>query len=161
MSPGIVGFALSFFVVSNYWRAHHRLFRWVGNYNDTLVTLNLILLFLVSFIPCPTAFYSDHSSFRTPLLFYTASLAVVGVWQFILARYLLRRPNLLRAGAPIFDLWVLSRRSLLVPVVCAFASGFAFLDLRIARIMLLLIPVFLRVFTRIVRRKSRIANAAD
>ena len=160
MVPAIIGFALSFFVVSNYWRAHHRLFGWVSHHDDTLVTVNLLLLFFVSFIPCPTAFYSDHPNFRTPLMFYAGSLAVVGLLQFNLARYLLRRPDLLRVDAPVFELWLMSRRALVLPVVCILAGLSAMFDLWLARAMLMLIPVFMRIFTRVARRKSRIANGA-
>ena len=47
-------------VIGTYWRAHHRLFRWVRNYDNRLVSINMRLLLCVSFIPCPTAFYSQY-----------------------------------------------------------------------------------------------------
>lgn len=152
MIPGIVGFVLSFLVISNYWRAHHRLFRWMRAYDNTLVTINLLLLMGVSFMPIPTAFFGDYPDFRTPLIFYAGSLALVGWLNYLLLRYVLNRPALLRADAVPAELRLMSRRSLLVPVVCGTASLFSFASLRLAELTLLLIPVFIRVYTRFARR---------
>ena len=79
MIPRMLGFLLSFLVIGNYWRSHHRLFQWVRGYDAHLLTINLLLLLFVSFIPAPTAFYSDYPDYRTPLIFYAVSLSMVGV----------------------------------------------------------------------------------
>ncbi len=155
MVPGIVGFILSFLVVSNYWRAHHRLFRWVRDYDNNLVTVNLLLLMCVSFIPIPTAFYSDNANFRTPLIFYATSLAVVGLMNYALMRYVLRHPELLRNDAIPAEVVLMSRRSLLIPVICGLACLFSFANMWLARLMLLFIPVFMRLYTRFVHPRFR------
>ena len=155
MVPSIIGFGLSFFVISNYWRAHHRLFRWVMNYDDTFVTLNLLLLLTVSFVPCPTAFYSDHPNFRTPLVFYTLSLTVVGLLQYVLWRYVTRRPELLRVYPLPHDVLVMGRRTLVVPVVSVLAVAGSFVALWLSGVLLMLIPVFLRIVTRLARPSVR------
>lgn len=61
----ILGFFLSFVVVGTYWAAHHRLFRWVKSYDRQLVWRDLWLLLGVSFIPFPTAFFSEYPAYRT------------------------------------------------------------------------------------------------
>ena len=154
MVPSIVGFVLSFYVISNYWRAHHRLFRWVANYDDPFVTINLLLLLFVSFIPCPTAFYSNNPNFQTPLVFYAASLGAVGLLQFALRTYVIRRPWLLRTDSPPRELLLMGRRALLIPLVCALAVAVSFASLWGARLMLIFLPFFLRVYTRLTRPKE-------
>lgn len=155
MVPGIIGFVLSFLVISNYWRAHHRLFRWVCNYDHAFVTINLLLLLCVSFIPSPTAFYSDYPEFRTPLIFYALSLAVVGLLNYALLRYVVRHPEILRDDAPPGELVLMGRRSLLIPLICTLACLFSFANLTLAWLTLLLIPFALRGYTRFIHPRFR------
>ncbi len=150
----IVGFLLSFLVIGNYWRSHHRLFRWVRDYDPRLVTINLWLLLFVSFIPAPTAFYSDYPDFRTPLICYAVSLSAVGVMNAVLWSYLRRHPELLYPGSPPFELRLGARRSLMIPMACALAVGLSFVNLWLARGSLLLIPLWIRLYTRWANRSE-------
>ena len=151
--PRVLGFLLSFLVIGSYWRSHHRLFRWVRGQDPRLVTINLWLLLFVSFIPAPTAFYSDYPGFRTPLVIYAACLSAVGVMNFILWSYVRRHPDLLDPAAPPLELQLGASRSLLIPAVCALAVGLSFVSLWLAGPSLLLIPVWMRVYTRLFSRR--------
>ena len=152
MVPRILGFVLSFLVIGTYWRAHHRLFRWVRGYDGSLVQINLLLLLAVSFIPAPTGFYSDYPDYRTPLIFYAASLAVVGVMNHLLWRYLIRHPELLDPATPLLEMRLGAGRSLVIPASCALAISLSFVDGWLARAALLSIPLWLRVYTRLTHR---------
>lgn len=161
--PRVLGFLLSFLVIGNYWRSHHRLFRWVRGYDPRLLTINLLLLLFVSFIPAPTAFYSDYPDFRTPMIFYAVSLSAVGVTNSALWTYVRRHPELLDPAAPPLELKIGAGRSLLIPAVCLLAILLSFVNLWLARLSLLLIPVWMRVYTRQARRfhEARAARPAD
>ena len=160
MIPHVVGFVVSFLVIGNYWRAHHRLFRWVRGYTPALVTINLILLLCVSFIPAPTAFYSDFSAHRVPLIFYAGSLSAVGVMNSLLWRYLIRHRELLDPAAPPLELRVGAGRSLVIPVVCTAAISLSFYNPWMARLALLTIPVWTRLYTWLVRRFGTVRHPA-
>ena len=151
--PRVLGFLLSFLVIGNYWRAHHRLFRWVRGHAPRLVTANLWLLLFVSFIPAPTAFYSDYPGFRTPLVIYAVSLSAVGVMNFTVWQYARRHPELLDPAAPPLELRLGAERSLLIPAVCAVAVLLSFVSLWLAGPSLLLIPLWMRIYTRLFSRR--------
>ena len=155
MTPRIAGFVLSFLVIGTYWRAHHRLFRWVRGYTPRLVTINSFLLLAVSFIPAPTGFYSDYPDYRAPLIFYAASLAVVGLMNHGLWRYLIRHPELLDPATPSLDMRLGAGRSLVIPAACALAIGLSFVNSWSARLALLTIPLWMRVYTRLNHRSER------
>ena len=53
--PKVLSFAISFAVIGQYRRSHVRLFRCVAEVDRITVSLNLLLLALVSFLPYPTA----------------------------------------------------------------------------------------------------------
>ncbi len=152
----VIGFLLSFLVIGNYWRSHHRLFRWVRDHDSRLVTINLWLLLFVSFIPAPTTFYSDYPDYRTPLVCYAVSLSAVGVMNSVLWSYLRRYPELLYPGSPPFELRLGAGRSLVIPAACALAIGLSFANLWLARLSLLLIPLWTRAYTRLASRPGRL-----
>ncbi len=156
MVPRIIGFVLSFLVIGTYWRAHHRLFRWVRGYTPRLLTLNSLLLLAVSFIPAPTGFYSDYPDHRVPLIFYAASLAVVGVMNHLLWRYLIRHPELLDPTTPALEMRLGAGRSLVIPAACALAVGLSFFSGWLAPLALMSIPLWTRVYTRLTHRFTRI-----
>lgn len=47
-------FALSFAVIARLWRIHHRIFEGVGSYDSMLVSLTMLWLVTVVFLPFPT-----------------------------------------------------------------------------------------------------------
>lgn len=151
--PQVIGFLLSFLVIGNYWRAHHRLFRWVRGHDPRLVTINLWLLLFVSFIPAPTAFYSEYPGYRTPLIIYAASLSAVGAANFALWQYVRRHRDLLDPAAPPLDLRLGAERSLVIPAVCAVAVLLSFASLWLAGPSLLLIPLWIRLYTLVYSRR--------
>jgi len=54
-----LAFMTSFVVIGAFWLAHHRKFRYIRRYDRGLLSLNLLLLMSVAFIPFPTAVLSD------------------------------------------------------------------------------------------------------
>ncbi len=159
MVPRIIGFVLSFLVIGTYWRAHHRLFRWVRGYTPRLITLNSFLLLAVSFIPAPTGFYSDYPDHRAPLIFYAASLAVVGLMNHLLWRYLAHHRELLDPATPPLEMRLGAGRSLVIPSACALAIGLSFVNFWLARLAMLSIPLWMRVYTRLAHRFDRARTA--
>ena len=152
MIPRIVGFTLSFLVIGNYWRSHHRLFRWVRVCTPRLVTINVFLLLFVSFMPAPTNFFSEYPGYQAPLFFYVAGLALVGLSNSALWTYLRRHPELLAPDTPALDLRIGVGRSLVIPAVCAAAALLSYVSLWLPALLLTTIPLWTRLYTRLVQR---------
>ena len=56
---GLAAAALSFVVIANFWRDHHRLFERTAKYSTRLVTLNFLWLAGIVFLPLPTVLLFD------------------------------------------------------------------------------------------------------
>lgn len=153
--PKILGFVNSFLVIGVYWRAHHRMFGWVRGYNTRLVSLNMRLLLCITFIPVPTAFFSQYPDSRVGLMFYTASLAIVGVAHLSLRRYIFTTPDLHDPAVPPEELALMWRRSLVVPLVCVSAVILAAVNLWMARVALMSIPVAIVTITLVAEARER------
>jgi hypothetical protein len=77
--PQFLSFALSFFVIGQFWAAHHRMFRYISRFDLPLVWINLGLLFCIAFLPFPTELLGLHDTERVAVIFYTVAVFVTGM----------------------------------------------------------------------------------
>jgi len=93
--PSILTFALSFAVIGRYWVVHHRLFEQIVRVDGGLLTLNLVYLFAIAFLPFPTSVLADNGSTAGTLL-YALNLLAVGTISMVLWWYASTRGRLVR-----------------------------------------------------------------
>ena len=58
--PSYVGYIISFIVIGIMWANHHNLMKLVDRVDHGFITLTLLLLLCVAFLPFPTAVMADH-----------------------------------------------------------------------------------------------------
>ena len=79
--PSYVGYATSFLTVGGIWMVHHAVFRRVQYANRRVMTVNLVLLMAVAFLPFPTKLMAEalrnSSAERAAVIFYGGSLLVI------------------------------------------------------------------------------------
>lgn len=88
--PKFIGFLVSFLLIGQYWMVHHRMFGYVINFTGKLIWLNIFFLLAVALMPFSTGFYSEYvlSKTMTPVIFYTANIALLGIVNFFMWRYI-------------------------------------------------------------------------
>ncbi|HKU77259.1 MAG TPA: TMEM175 family protein [Pyrinomonadaceae bacterium] len=142
--PRVIGFVVSFLIIGLMWIEHHRIFRYIEDYDGGLLWRNLLLLLCVSFVPFPTALFSENFWSRTAFILYTASFGGVATAKLLIWRHA-AKANLLRKDvSPALERRI-ARRSLAVPLACALAIVLAFISIFIAPLAFMLIPVLARV----------------
>ncbi len=152
--PKVLGFICSFFVVGMLWYEHHRIFRYINHFTAGLIWRNLVFLLFISFIPFPTALFSEYPWSRTALLIYIAlfglaALAKLWVWTYAV------RARLLPETFGRLQALKITRRSLCVPLgclVCVILS--LFVPTYFAFVGFALIPVFARLLDPTARSKD-------
>jgi len=93
-------FLISFVVIGNHWRSHHRLFRFVNSLDSRIITLNMVWLLMIVIIPFATRLLSSSGGgFGVGFSFY-AIIQVITLLTFLLMSRHLRGSALLRPGAP-------------------------------------------------------------
>jgi TMEM175 potassium channel family protein len=142
--PRVAGFVISFLIIGLMWIEHHRIFRYIADYDGGLLWRNLLLLLCVSFVPFPTALFSENFWSRTAFILYTASFGGVAtaklwIWRHAMAAELLK-PDVTPEFAKRIE-----RRSMAVPLACALAIILSFISILFAPIAFAFIPVFARV----------------
>jgi uncharacterized membrane protein len=69
MLPQFFSYVLSFLVIGSFWNNHHYKFRYIRRYDRRLITLNLLLLMSIAFIPFPTAVLGESGNATATILY--------------------------------------------------------------------------------------------
>jgi len=153
--PKFIGFVISFMITGLMWIEHHRIFRYIRDYDAGLLWRNLVLLLCVSFVPFPTALFSEYYWSRTAFILYTASFGAAGLAKLWVWLYASGKGNLVGADVDKVIVKRISRRSLAVPLACGLAILFSLISLRLAPLGFALIPLIARLLDPTGRKAKR------
>jgi uncharacterized membrane protein len=92
-------FLISFVIIANHWRLHHRLFQYVSRLDSRIITLNLAWLLMIVIIPFTTRLISGAGGFGIRFSIY-AAIQVLTVLTFLLMSRHIRASDLLRPEVP-------------------------------------------------------------
>lgn len=157
MIPKFFGFIISFMFIGIYWTVHHRLFGYVINYTPKLLRLNLFFLFAVALMPFSTAFYSEYimKHVITPVIFYTANIILLGLFNLLMWRYISNPKNKLSEGLSQADARYFSLRAIVVPVMFTLFAFIYLLNPLIASWMPIMIPLVMRLLKKQHDKKTK------
>ncbi|HMK18089.1 MAG TPA: TMEM175 family protein [Chitinophagaceae bacterium] len=153
--PKFVGFLVSFLLIGQYWIVHHRMFSFVINFTDRLIWLNILFLFAIALMPFSTGFYSEYvlRGVVTPVIFYTGNIALLGLANFLMWRYLSNQKNNLTENLTPALAKYFSLRALTVPVIFVIFSFVYLYNPTIAFFIPILIPFILRLIFNPMKKK--------
>lgn len=150
----LLGFALSFYVIARYWRAHHRLSLLLTRIDDRFITVNLLFLAVIVFLPFPTEIIGAYGDTTTAVVLYASTMVLVSAFSTVLWQYAFKaglldeRPEDLRR-----QIWV---RSLPPTIAFGLSIPLAFVSPSSARnvwLLLVAAPLVLPIFERERRRR--------
>jgi uncharacterized membrane protein len=149
--PKFIGFLVSFFVISVYWVAHHRMFGFVVNYNHRLLWLNLLFLLAVVLMPFSSAFYSEYivRRLKMPMIVYVCNIVFLATMSLVIWEYIASPKRGLSEGiTPHIQKYFRFRA--LVPCIAFLLLGsmYVFVDPAIAIWLPLFIPIVMRLLRR-------------
>ncbi len=153
--PKFIGFIVSFLLIGQYWIVHHRMFSFVVNFTDRLIWLNILFLFAIALMPFSTGFYSEYvlRGVVTPIIFYTGNIALLGLANFLMWRYLSNQKNNLTENLTPALAKYFSLRALTVPVIFVIFSFVYLYYPMIAFFIPILIPFILRLIFNPMKKK--------
>ncbi|MEV4533632.1 TMEM175 family protein [Asanoa sp. NPDC049518] len=92
-SPEILGFLVSFLVIAQFWGAHRRLWEYLVDYDEKLLTINTFWLLLIVFLPYPTArLFTEEATNDGAAIFYLLVLLGIGLLMLFQAWYVAVHP---------------------------------------------------------------------
>ena len=79
MTPKFMRYMISFSLIGCYWKAHHRIFRYIRAYDGRMLSLNLLFLMCVAFLPFPSSLLGEYGAQLVPVEIYAGSVAATGL----------------------------------------------------------------------------------
>src|ERR1700730_13807761 len=121
--PQLIPYVTSFATIGIIWLNHHSMFHEVEKVEHTTLTLNLLLLLVVAFIPYPTGVIGRYGALRSAVVLYGATFTAAGL-AFTALWFDIRRNRLSRED----DARIRSTtiRNLIGPVIYPLATVLAF-----------------------------------
>jgi uncharacterized membrane protein len=93
----VLSFFISFAVIGRYWVAHHQFFALLRAMDYRLVTINLVYLGFVAFLPFPTAVLGDYFENPISVAAYAVTVAIISGLEVVMFRHAHRAGLLARA----------------------------------------------------------------
>ncbi len=156
-----LAFATSFATIGIMWINHHRLFTLI-KLNDTwLLTLNLLLLLFIVFVPFPTSLLAQYlePGYRLPAIVYSATFVVLAICFNLLWRYASHNNRLLGRHADKQAVQAITQQYRWGPVFYLIALALAFISPPASVIWNLLLALFFalpgQIASRISLRRQR------
>ena len=144
-----VSFFISFFVIGLFWLSHHRMFEYIQTYDRTLLWLNLIYLFLIAFIPFPTAVLGRYPLEFASVVFYAGVVILLALVRIIFWWYIFYRAHLVGPETDPRVGWIEFFPALITMAVFGISIVIAFWDPKWAiNLWIAIIPI--RIFTRFI-----------
>ena len=145
--PRLFAFFLTFLVGGSFWVAHHADLETLRGHDRTCLWLNLMFLLPVSLLPFTTSLIGGNTGSVTWTL-YSLNVIAIGLTQTALWGYV-RVMGLIQPTRNPAELQFLMVRHLTIPAVFAVSIGVSFILPGVAPYTALLIPLVLRVYTRV------------
>lgn len=147
LGPQYFAFVISFAVIAIYWSAHHRMFRFIKEFDSGLTLLNLLYLFFVVQLPFLASVLGSDGNLSSATALYAAGLTAMAVSSSVLWLYAMRRGLIYDELSVAFRQFIFLR-SAVIGVVFAISIPIAFISPFLAELTWTLISV---VFIAIVR----------
>jgi uncharacterized membrane protein len=87
LDSAYLSFFISFAVIGRYWIAHHQFFRLLREMDYGLISLNMVYLAFVAFLPFPTALLGTYFENPVSVAVYAVSIALVSGLEVLLLRH--------------------------------------------------------------------------
>jgi uncharacterized membrane protein len=83
-SAKFISFFISFAVIGRYWLAHHTYFSALARIDRRLISLNLLYLAFIAFLPFPTALLGEYFTNPLSIAIYAVNVALVSGMEVVL-----------------------------------------------------------------------------
>lgn len=104
--PSYVGYLISFIVIGIMWANHHNMMKLIDRVDHGFITLTLLLLLCIAFLPFPTAVMAEHLADPDPheravaVAFYCGCFTLTAIFYFLVWWHAARGRRLIASHVP-------------------------------------------------------------
>jgi uncharacterized membrane protein len=139
--PSVLAYITSFSLVGIYWLQHYVIFHYVDRANRTLVVVNGLFLFAVSFLPFPTGVHAVYQGDRLAVAFFGCAHILCSLTLLALWLYATHRHRLIAPETPRQVIQSMTRRIAISPALSVLAIATSFASVWAGKLLFLMIPL--------------------
>ena len=142
--PMLLAFTTSFFTIGIMWLNHHRLFKHIKHTDTGLLFINLVLLFIVVFVPIPTALLAEYlvrTDQHVAAILYNGTFLAIGCCMNQLWRHASYRGRLLGKELDLQGITAINRQYRFGPLLYLITFGLAWINTPISIVFNLLLAL--------------------
>jgi uncharacterized membrane protein len=117
LTPRIISFLITFWIVASYWVAYRRIYTYIVRYDRGLVYLNLLFLMFIVLLPFPSDLIGRYSTQFISLILGAAFFAATGVTMSLIWRHASKEHRLVDKRLDSRSIRRISLRNLVSPIV--------------------------------------------
>jgi uncharacterized membrane protein len=148
LAPKIGIYALSFWILSFFWRVNHQQFYFIKRSNPTLITINVIWLLFVALLPFSTSLMGSYGNYYTSSIIFNLNIFFIGFF-YSLNWYYATNKNLVDENLEQKTINYLRRAYPLLPILSLIAIGLSFFIYSWSGWVYVLTPLIIRFLHRI------------
>jgi uncharacterized membrane protein len=124
LAPKVFIYALSFWILSNFWRVNHQQFHFIKRVNRRLITINIFWLLFVALLPFSTSLIGNYGHFYTSSVIFNLNMLLIGLLYSLNWYYASEKGFVENLDKKTIK--SLRRRNLILPILSVIAIGLSF-----------------------------------
>lgn len=140
--PVVLSYAMSFIILGFFWIYHHDQFHYIKRVNRVFVWITVFYLMFIAFIPFSTALLGEYKDQQIAVVVYGINIATAAFWVSVQWWYAARDHHLIDAGLDPTFITIMSRRSLVGPILYLVAVALSFVSNEASLVMYIAIPLY-------------------
>lgn len=141
LGPKFFSYVVSFLVIGMYWEGQHAHFHLIRRADPVLIWLTLFFLMLIAAIPFSAQLTGRYLHERVVVLWYGGHVELIGAVNYLTWRYASKGNRLLAAHVDPPSKKILTRLTVVAPVLYAGAIALAFVSTAVSLIFYLVVPL--------------------
>ena len=124
LAPKVAIYALSFWILSNFWRVNHQQFHFIKRVNRSLITINIFWLLFVALLPFSTSLIGNYGHYYTSSVIFNLNMLLIGLLYSLNWYYASEKGFVENLDKETIK--SLRRRNLILPILSVIAIGLSF-----------------------------------
>jgi uncharacterized membrane protein len=140
--PVVLSYGMSFIILGFFWIYHHDQFHYIKRVNRIFVWITILYLMFIAFIPFSTALLGEYRDQQISVIIYGTNIAIAAFWAYIQWWYAAKDHHLIDSDLDPTFVTIMSRRSLIGPIIYLIAVALSFVDLKVSLLLYIAIPAY-------------------
>jgi uncharacterized membrane protein len=148
LAPKIAIYALSFWILSNFWRVNHQQFYFIKRVNRIIISINIFWLLFVALLPFSTSLIGNYGHYITSNVIFNTNMFLIGIF-YSMNWYYATKKGFVDEKLDMKFIEYLRGTNLIMPILSLIAIFLSFFINSWSALIYILAPILIRWYKKI------------